>query len=212
MKKTFFKTLMATTILSLAVSFSAFAEWKHDENGTWWQNEDGTWPAGEWVWIDGNNDGTSECFYFNEDGYCLKETVTPDGYTVDESGCWVVDGVVQTQVVKKEEATAETGRLSFSYALYYNGTSGYSSQHYYSEDGKDSLWLNKKDKTDSFVFGTTMFKSDSDNSNLFTTEDFYPLQQQAWFSGDETILYIKNLSTGKVFEYYLEGNIDRHYR
>lgn len=49
-----------------------------------------------WHWIDGF------CYYFQElsDGFkgaLLVNTVTPDGYTVGETGAWIVDGVVQRQ-------------------------------------------------------------------------------------------------------------------
>jgi hypothetical protein len=47
-----------------------------------------------WRWIDG------KCYYFQKNsdgtkGALVKNTVTPDGYQVNESGEWIVDGVVQ---------------------------------------------------------------------------------------------------------------------
>lgn len=42
-----------------------------------------------WRWING------KCYYLQEDGSCLMGGVTPDGYTVDETGAWTVNGVVQ---------------------------------------------------------------------------------------------------------------------
>ena len=65
--------------------------WKQDAAGWWYQNEDGTYVKSEWSWIDGR------CYYFNEDGYCLQNTQTPDGYSVDMQGAWIEDGVVQMQ-------------------------------------------------------------------------------------------------------------------
>lgn len=82
----------AAALLSAALSVPAFAaEWKSDASGWWYQNDDGTYPNNGWTWVDG------KCYYFNPDGYCLINTQTPDGYTVDASGAWVIDGVVQTQ-------------------------------------------------------------------------------------------------------------------
>lgn len=52
--------------------------------------------AGEWQWIDGNSDGIAECYYM-ENGTALTNATTPDGYQVNETGAWIVDGVVQTQ-------------------------------------------------------------------------------------------------------------------
>lgn len=43
-----------------------------------------------WIWVDGY------CYYYQNPGTILKNTTTPDGYTVDAEGRWVVDGTVQT--------------------------------------------------------------------------------------------------------------------
>ncbi len=67
-----------------------------DEEGYWWQNDDGSYPVSQWQWLDGNLDGISECYYFDAQGYMLKDTTAPDGYTVNDQGAWVIDGVVQT--------------------------------------------------------------------------------------------------------------------
>ena len=53
--------------------------------------------AGQWQWQDVNGDGISECYYYDDNGTMLTNTTTPDGYTVDSNGAWVVSGVVQTQ-------------------------------------------------------------------------------------------------------------------
>lgn len=49
------------------------------------------------MWIDGNNDGKAECYYFDSVGYMLVNTTTPDGCTVNADGAWTQNGVVQTQ-------------------------------------------------------------------------------------------------------------------
>ena len=36
-----------------------------------------------------------------ENGYCLMAATTPDNDTVNESGAWTVDGVVQTKNVER---------------------------------------------------------------------------------------------------------------
>ena len=82
--------------LSVLSSMTAFAgEWKQDSNGWWWQNDDGSYPVSTWQWIDGNKDGLSESYYFNEAGYLVTNT-TIDGYTVNADGAWTVDGQIQT--------------------------------------------------------------------------------------------------------------------
>lgn len=101
MKKRFSLVCLAA-VLSLAFNTVAFAgEWKSDSTGWWYVNDDGTYPVNSWNWIDGNKDGTAECYYFNEHGYMLANTNTPDGYTVNENGAWTVNGVVQTKVLEQ---------------------------------------------------------------------------------------------------------------
>ena len=70
--------------------------WQLDNIGWWWRNADGSYPAGTWQWIDGNHDGISESYCFNEQGYLYQNTITPDGYSVNADGAWTVNGVVQT--------------------------------------------------------------------------------------------------------------------
>ena len=48
-----------------------------------------------WQWIGGN------CYYLDpqgqNEGALYRNTTTPDGFTVDSEGRWVVNGVVQKQ-------------------------------------------------------------------------------------------------------------------
>lgn len=99
------KILLAAVVGSCVMAGSAFAgEWKTSSGGWWYQNDDGSYFASGWQWIDG------KCYCFDENGYCLINTVTPDGYYVDESGAWIVDGVVQTAAqAGGSETGSETG-------------------------------------------------------------------------------------------------------
>lgn len=98
--------LAACTGLLCAVSaVPAYAGvWKKgtaDNTDRWWyDNENGSWAAAQWKWIDGNSDGTAECYFFDESGWLLTDTVTPDGYTVNADGAWTVDGIIQTRQIK----------------------------------------------------------------------------------------------------------------
>lgn len=98
MRKSFVKVVTLTAALSMLASSTSFAgQWKQ-EGSTWkYQNDDGSYVTNNWQWIDGNGDGISESYYFNENGYMLANTVTPDNYTVNADGAWTVNGVVQTQ-------------------------------------------------------------------------------------------------------------------
>ena len=72
------------------------------ESSLHWKNEDGSHPTNEWKWVDWDGDGVAEYYYFNENGYVIVGTITPDGYHVNSEGAWVEDGVVQTQAATAE--------------------------------------------------------------------------------------------------------------
>lgn len=100
MKKQMVTLFMAVT-LSVSMSMTALAgQWK--QSGTDWKYEDNGSCLTGWQWIDG------KCYYFDGNGYMLSNTTTPDGYTVDSSGAWTVNGIVQTQ------ATGSTGNAAHS--------------------------------------------------------------------------------------------------
>ena len=85
--KKYYLTGIIAGIFSLTIGITVFAGvWQKDEIGWWYDNGDGTWLDNGWEWIDGNGDGISECYYFNQKGYCLINTLTPDGYMVDING------------------------------------------------------------------------------------------------------------------------------
>ena len=90
MKKAIAIALATATMTSQAMTAMA-AEWKQNEIGYWYQEDNGLYPTNSWKWINGR------CYYFDSNGYMLANTTTPDGYTVDATGAWTVNGVVQTQ-------------------------------------------------------------------------------------------------------------------
>lgn len=99
MRKKLFIAAMAG-FMTMALAMPVFAgEWKQSEAGWWYENDDGSYPNGGWTWLDG------KCYYFTPEGYCLIDTQTPDGYMVDGSGAWIVDGVVQTQGAEQNTQT-----------------------------------------------------------------------------------------------------------
>jgi hypothetical protein len=94
------KLLVATFLLSMAASATVLAgTWRQTESGWWYDNGDGTFPNNTWQWIDGNNDGVAECYYFYGNGIMAANTITPDGYTVNADGAWTVDGKIQAKSV-----------------------------------------------------------------------------------------------------------------
>ncbi len=106
MKKSL-KVMIASAVLSAAMAATAFGAvgWIDNGDGRWWYSlvsNQGDWcraDAGQvkWYWLDGNGDGTSECYCFNDGGWLFMNCVTPDGYQVDAQGRWVQNGVVQTK-------------------------------------------------------------------------------------------------------------------
>lgn len=85
-------------VLCLATGMTSYAgTWEKNDTGWWYQLDDGTWPASTWFHdlADGN------WYYFDQDGYMLSDTTTPDGYRVDLSGAW-------DQVEKAVSDAAET--------------------------------------------------------------------------------------------------------
>lgn len=113
------KTGALAIMATLVLSSTAFAgTWKQTDGRWWYQNDDGSYPANGWQWIDSNNDGLAESYYFDEAGWMLANTVTPDGYTVNANGAWTENGVVQTKNVGVQKVqTQETAQTEVSSAF-----------------------------------------------------------------------------------------------
>lgn len=111
---------MAKFLLAISVAFllSALPSFsvgftKGSSRDAWWYdlgNEN--YLRSTWQWIDTDNDGVAECYYFDADGWMYTDTTTPDGYTVDENGAWTVDSVVQTRESQEDNTTEETDTAS----------------------------------------------------------------------------------------------------
>lgn len=98
------------TGLCVLSSIPAFASgWQKDTVGWWYgTNENNTtWYNSGWQWVDGNNDGIAESYYFNSNGYIAVNT-TVDGYTVNNDGAWTVNGIVQTKQVSLTDTKTST--------------------------------------------------------------------------------------------------------
>lgn len=126
MRKTV-KIFAAAAVLSALMTVTAFAgNWVAggaDKSQRWYDLGKGKFAVG-WTEIDSNADGICEYYYFDENGWLLMDTTTPDGKTVNKYGEWVVDGVVQTTKMAEEavitgaEATdAEGNALPFITAM-----------------------------------------------------------------------------------------------
>lgn len=93
------KTALAVAIICSLSATPLFASgWQKNDTGWRFGTDDAntTWYSNGWQWIDSNNDGIAECYYFDKDGYMLSNTTTPDGYIVNADGAWVSEnGFVQ---------------------------------------------------------------------------------------------------------------------
>ena len=68
--------------------------WRQIQGSWYYFGTDGRMAVG-WHWIDG------KCYYMNRpEGTMAADITTPDGYTVNSSGEWTVNGVVQTRETK----------------------------------------------------------------------------------------------------------------
>ena len=70
---------------------------EHEGGPNQWKyyTDDNTSAADGWYWIDGDQDGLEECYYFDKNGFMMADTRTPDGFQVNSDGFWTVSGQVQ---------------------------------------------------------------------------------------------------------------------
>lgn len=108
-------TMTAATVLTVTICIPSFAgQWNLDSTGWQYQEDSGNRLNNGWNFIDG------KCYYFTPDGYCLINTVTPDGYTVNGDGAWTVNDVIQTQT-NETSTNLQTWVCSLDY---YDGPDG----------------------------------------------------------------------------------------
>lgn len=124
------RKILLILIMMFAFPFSAFAGWESDEIGTKYVNEDGTTKTGWHQDVNGN-------WYYldSETGYMLKDTVTPDGFVVSDTGEWVQNMEKQKFEFENQKDISVSGisasstKISeFGYEVpvkvYYNGQYG----------------------------------------------------------------------------------------
>lgn len=104
---------LMTLMMSMMMTLTSFAGvWRTGEGNNqsrwWYDNEDGTYAQNGWQWVDGNLDGTAECYYFDGNGWMLSDTTTPDGYQVNTDGAWVSGSGVETRAVANTPADPES--------------------------------------------------------------------------------------------------------
>ena len=105
------KVNIILSILIVTISFNTFSLSIKDKH-YYYNNKD--YYKSCWQWLDLNNDGLYECYYFNVLGHMYKNGTTPDGYQVNANGEWVVDGVVQRKNGIEVKDLIDTSIATFS--------------------------------------------------------------------------------------------------
>ena len=129
-RKKLITSAMIVVMMMSAATTALAGQWQQNSKGWWWQEDNGTYPKSQRQWIDGNKDGIAECYYFDNSGYMLSNTTTPDGYVVNGDGAWTEGGAVKTKNVSTEPLTTNTsnGTVANSQAPatdVYSGTYAY---------------------------------------------------------------------------------------
>ena len=153
--KKFSTVLVLSLMLSSLFAISAFAgAWLTAKDGWWYRYDDGSYPTSQWVWLDGDNDGVSECYYFNESGYLITNTHSPDGYYVDANGAWVDSGRVQTIGQKKQKSRFRQNWVYGTYEIHSNGIDAEMEVGWYSDTGEDYIRLEGANSSTPYHTGT----------------------------------------------------------
>lgn len=202
--KKFVAAVAGSALVMCGMTLTAFgAQWKQDAGGWWWQNDDLSYPVNTWLWLDGNQDGIAECYYFNENGYCLMNAATPEGYTVDASGAWIVDGKVQTQQVQTADGWKKETNGTWSYyedgqpltdewkrideEKYYFDENGTMVIDFYTIDGED-YYFNEDGtlQTKSFTLGDVRYTVQKDGTITDMTDLYDWYEEQEDDGGEES--------------------------
>ena len=110
------KIVVATILISLTfLTLSSYAQWLNDGIGWYFEYAPSSRYRNCWQWIDGNNDGIAECYYFNDNCYLVTNTTTPDGYSVNSGGAWTVNGIVQTRRVQQTSVICAPAQYVYVY-------------------------------------------------------------------------------------------------
>lgn len=101
--------LLLTLLLTLGYTMQSYAgEWWNDAGRWLYFGDDGSRARDGWMWIDGDGEGITECYYFLADGSLFLpgkgNQRTPDGYAVNDDGKWINES---KQVWEKNLATGE---------------------------------------------------------------------------------------------------------
>ena len=189
-------------MMTLSVGWNAYAgQWI--QTGDVWRylREDGSLQAGGWQWIDG------KCYYFDETGNMLAGADTPDGYQVDGSGAWVVDGVVQTET-KDQRRMASMKYASDSSDRdedeYSNAGPGYDSSRSAGSSGTSKRDTSQASETESgWEEDDGEWKYSS--GDRYVTNDWKKIDGE-WYYFDEDGIMVTGFQTIQRSDYYFKSS------
>lgn len=189
MKKTIIKTALTTIATMILLSISAFAgEWVKEGKCRWYNNGDGTYPKSTWKWIDDNNDGMAECYYFDDDGYLVTNNDgIAGGFTINKNGARVTWDTKEVISVHVNNDVVDT--ISGTYVLV--GAHGYlgKGSSFIPDESERYIYLQKKDES------TITFTFNGETLDYFRVdEDYY-----AYLYGD-----------GGSFSFFPDGTVRVH--
>lgn len=200
-----------TGVSSGSSVYAGAGHWASDSIGWWWQNNDGTYPCNTWNWLDGNQDGVSECYYFGPNGYMYANTTTPDNYTVNSSGAWISNGSVQTRGSYRNTQTGwvhdangwryylNTGSCAYGWRTisgerYYFDDTGYALTGYQDIDGEYYYFF-----TDCSLAKRTVYDSSEGLYYYIDTSDYQVIDvTEEYSSGMGTFLRTPSGETYRV--------------
>ncbi|WP_373262066.1 hypothetical protein [Hungatella hathewayi] len=89
LKKILAVVMTATLVMSMTMT-SLAAVTNRTADGLVYTDNDQNLRYPLWIWVNGY------CYYYQNAATILKNTTTPDGYTVDAEGRWTINGIPQT--------------------------------------------------------------------------------------------------------------------
>lgn len=139
--------------------------------GHWWyQNDDGSYPTNCWQWIDGNNDGIAESYYFDQNGWTLSNVVTPDGFMVNADGAWTVFGQPVTKVVNTDGSIGGYAEsINAGSATFTESNDDYEESVSDMDVDDDSRW--NREMAEEFVDLLNEYREKKGNNTLELTDD-----------------------------------------
>ena len=158
-------SLLVCMMLPLTGMVSLAGQREQDNLGIWsYRYHDGDLLKDNWYWIDGTLDGTAECYCFDAQGSMYQNTVTPDGYTVDSSGAWVEDGVLQTRTIQRDGTGRPFGMASLNGSVLSNEWSDYRIVIPQGSDMKDTVAYMEATEADPEHYDLNMLTTDEQGS------------------------------------------------